>query len=89
MKKKLCNSFTEGDDYNKGKTFGVKSKREKLSIRESLVFKFHHAMTCCVATNAKERDCWIQFSNCGLSLMSHKCYTSYLSAFIELSWSAR
>ena len=68
---------------------GVKSKREKLSIRENLVFKFHHAMTCCVAINAKEGDCWIQLSNCVLYLMLHKCHTSYQSTFIELCWFTR
>ena len=36
--------------------------------------KFHCAMTCCVAINAKEGDCWIQLYNCLLSLMSQKCY---------------
>ena len=68
---------------------GIKFKREELSIRESLVFKFHHAMTCCVAINSKEGDYWIQLSNCVLSLMLHKWHTSYLSASIELSWFTR
>ena len=42
----------------KEEVFGVKYKREKLSIREILDFKFHCAMTCCVAINSKEGDCW-------------------------------
>ena len=42
---------------HEGEVFSIKSKREKISIRESLVLKFHYAMTCCVAINAKEGDC--------------------------------
>ena len=57
-------------------TFDVNSKREKISIKESLVLKFHCAMTCCVSINAKEGDFWIQLSNCVFSLMSHKCHIS-------------
>ena len=41
----------------KEEVFDVKSKREKLSVRNSLVLKFHYAMTCCVSINAKEGDC--------------------------------
>ena len=70
------NSFIEGEYYNEGEFFGIKSKREKISIRGSLVSKFHYAMTCCVAINAKEGDCWIQLFNCVLSLMLHKCHIS-------------
>ena len=71
------------------KAWGVKSKREKLSIRERLVFKFYCAMTCCIAINAKEGDCWIQLSNCVLFLMLHKCHTSYLLVASKLRWYAR
>ena len=58
-RRKCFNSFIEGDHCNEGETFGVKSKREKLYAKGSLVLKFHYAMTCCVAINAKEGDCWI------------------------------
>ena len=34
-------------------------------------------------------DRWIQLSNCVLSLMLHKCHTSYLSDFTDLSWCAK
>ena len=88
MKKKLCNSFIEGDYYIR-EVCGIKSKREKISIRLRLVFKFHRAMTCRVAINAKEGDCWIQLSNCVLSLMSQKCHISYQSVSTKLSWLAR
>lgn len=37
-------------------------------------------MTCCVAINAKEGDCWIQLFNCVLSLMLHKCHISLPSS---------
>ena len=29
-------------------------------IEGGRIFKFHSVMTCCVAINAKEGDCWIQ-----------------------------
>ena len=45
-------------------------------------------MTCCVAINAKEGDCWKQLINCVLSLMLHKCHIRYQS-FTELSHSAK
>ena len=85
---KLCNSFTEGD-YCIRKVCGIKSQREKLSIIENLVFKFHCAMTCCVAINAKEGDCWIQLSNYVLSLMLHKFHISCQSMLTKLTWLAR
>ena len=40
-------------------------------------------MTCCVAINAKEGDCWTM-----LSLMSHKCHISHQSQPTELKQSA-
>ena len=48
------------------------------------VLKFQNAMTCCVSINAKEGDCWIQLSNCVLSLMLHKCHISHQSMSTEL-----
>ena len=59
---------------HKEEYFDVKSKGEKVFVRESLVLKFHYAMTCCVAINAKEGDFWIQLFNCVLSLMLLKCH---------------
>lgn len=50
--------------------------------------KFHCAMTCCVAINAKEGDCWIQLfeGHCWisyvLSLMSHKSHINYHSQYL-------
>ena len=41
-------------------------------------------MTCCVAINAKEGDCWIQLINCVLSLMLHKCHISHQTESVEL-----
>ena len=41
-------------------------------------------MTCCVAINAKEGDCWIV-----LSLMSHKFHINYLSQFTNLTHSSK
>ena len=52
------NSFIEGENNNEGEVFSVKSKREKISIKGSLVPKFYCTMTCSVSINAKERDCW-------------------------------
>ena len=48
------------------------------------VFLFHLAMTCCVAINAKEGDCWIV-----LSLMSHKCHINHQILSTELRRLAR
>ena len=42
-----------------------------------------------ISFNSSTNFCWIQLSNCVLSLMLHKCHTSYLSAFTELSWSTK
>ena len=50
------------------------SQRE-ITVRGRIVFVLHYkdkdlfsnfisAMTCCVAINAKEGDCWIQLVNC-------------------------
>ena len=69
--------------YMKKKIFDENFKREKFFVRESLVLKFHCAMTCCVAINAKEGDCWIQLSNCVLSLMLHKCHISCQSMLMS------
>ena len=46
-------------------------------VAVDLLSNFISAMTCCVAINAKEGYCWIQLSNCVLSLMLHKCHISY------------
>ena len=46
-------------------------------------------MTCCVAINAKEGDCWIQLFNYVFSLMLHKCHISYQIESTELRWSAK
>ena len=54
-----------------------------------LALKFHCAMTCCVAINAKEGDFLIQLFNCVLSLMLHKCHISWQTVLTELSWSAK
>ena len=41
-------------------------------------------MTCCVAINAKEGDCWKQLFNCVLSLMLHKCHISHQTESTKL-----
>ena len=56
---------------------------ENCSVRKRLVFKFDSTLTCCVSINAKEGDCWIQLSNCVLSLMLHKCHISYQTESTE------
>ena len=42
---------------------------------EGRVFKFHSVMTCCVAINAKEGDCWIQL----VIVYCLWCYTNVIS----------
>ena len=53
---------------------------------KSLVLKCHCAMTYFVDINTKEGDCWIQFSNFVLSLMSHKCHISCQVVSTEVTW---
>ena len=89
LKKEAMQFLHRGRLLHEEEVFDVKYKREKLSIRETLVLKFHCAMTCCVAINAKEGDCWIQLSNCLLSLMSHKWHISCQLVLTELTWLAR
>ena len=61
----FCNSFTEGDYW----------KRESFLSNRENYFKFHSAMTCCVAINAKKGDCWIQL----LIVYFLWCYTNVIS----------
>ena len=74
LEKFLCNSFTEGDYWKREKSYW---KREK-SV--GLVFKFHSVMTCCVAINAKEGDCWIQL----IIVYCPWCYTNVISDISHL-----
>ena len=42
-------------------------------------------MTCCIAINFKEGDCWKQLINCVLSLTLHKMSYHFLSVYAELT----
>ena len=51
-----------------------------------LLFFLHvEVMRCCVDINAKEENCWIQLSNCVLSLILHKCHISYQLVLTKLT----
>ena len=71
----LCNSFTEGD-YWKRENFWYLERK----IEGRCVFKFHYIMTCCVAINAKEGDCWIQL----IIVYCLWCYTNVISDISHL-----
>ena len=73
--KLLCNSFTEGD-YWKRENFWYLERK----IEGRCVFKFHSVMTCCVAINAKEGDCWIQL----IIVYCLWCYTNVISDISHL-----
>ena len=65
MKSLLCNSFTQEREITKRRrVYHLIGRTILLTSEKDLFSKFHYAMTCCVAINAKEGDCWIQLINC-------------------------